>query len=57
MVKLSTNSKLLENVHNLGPDPGNSLIKKRQKKKKVDQYLPISRVKFEGLLFISFPQQ
>lgn len=33
MVKLSTNSKLLENVHNLGPDPGNSLIKKDKKKK------------------------
>lgn len=55
MVKLSTNSKLLENVHNLGPDPGNSFMKNKQKK--IDQYLPISRVKFEGLLFISFPQQ
>lgn len=54
MVKLSTNSELLENVHNLGPDPGNSLMKNQ---KNVDQYPSVSRVKFEGLLFISFSQQ
>lgn len=53
MVKLSTDSKLLENVHNLGPDLGNSFMKN----KNIDQYLPVSRVKFEGLLFISFSQQ
>lgn len=54
MVKLSTNSELLENVHNLGPDPGNSLMKNQ---KNVDQYPSVSRVKFEGLLFMSFSQQ